>query len=151
MIHSIQDFSDSQIEELRQCPGVNIDIDKRVAEVPFVAEGLFSAIAGSGYKEQSQAEDKLKPISSDILDDLLFTVIRRTKKDYSKAVIDYARDNHKDVSEGITKVSAEVSRIYKLCKEGKASLDDFKAILEPYYNVRAEAIELYKNEKGGFN
>ncbi len=148
MIYSIKDFSNSQIEELKQCPRVNIDVSNRVAEVPFVAEGLFSAIAGSGYKEQSQAEDKLKPISSDILDDLLFTVIRRTKKDYSKAVIDYARDNHKDVSEGITKVSAEVSKIYKACKEGKATLDDFKDILEPYHNICAKAIELYKNEKG---
>ncbi len=82
------------------------------------------------------------------MDDLLFSNINRTKKDYSKAVMDYARDNHKDVSEGITKISAEVSKVYKACKEGKATLDDFKDILEPYYNVRAKAIELYKNEKG---
>ncbi len=99
-------------------------------------------------KKYIEVEEELKPISIDILDDLLFSNIRRTKKDYSKAVMDYARDNHKDVSEGITKISAEVSRIYKLCKEGKASLDDFKAILEPYHNICAKAIELYRNEKG---
>ncbi len=45
MIHSIKDFSDSQIEELRQCPGVIITLDKREAEVPMMAEGLFLSIS----------------------------------------------------------------------------------------------------------
>ncbi len=107
----------------------------------------FLKIEDIESSEHSKGEG-LKPISKEILDDLLFSTIRRTKKDYSKAVIDYARDNHKDVSDSITKVSAEVSKVYKACKEGQATLDDFKAILEPYHNICAKAIELYKNEKG---
>jgi len=45
MIHSIKDLSDKQIEELRQCPGVIITLDKHIAEVPMMAEGLFLSIS----------------------------------------------------------------------------------------------------------
>lgn len=82
----------------------------------------------------------------EILDDLLFTSIRKTKKDYTKAVIDYVRNCHKDVSDKITDTSRQVSNIYKACKEERASLDDFKNALEPYHNICLKAIELYKAE-----
>ncbi len=101
----------------------------------------------SGNKAKNQNGTQ-SVISSDILDDMLFTVIRRTKEYSIKIVRDYVRNHHKDVDDGITEISAEVSKVYKACKEGKASLDDFKAVLEPYHNICAKAIELYKNEKG---
>lgn len=82
----------------------------------------------------------------EILDDLLFTSIRKTKKDYTKAVIDYVRNYHKDVIDRITETSSQVSKVYKACKEEQATLKDFKNVLEPYYNVRLKAIELYKTE-----
>ncbi len=47
MIHSIKDLSDRQIEELKQCPSVIINLDKREAEVPMMAEGLFLSISKS--------------------------------------------------------------------------------------------------------
>ncbi len=45
MIYSIENLSDKQIEELRQCPGVIITLDKHEAEVPMMAEGLFLSIS----------------------------------------------------------------------------------------------------------
>ena len=63
MLHSIQYFSDNQIKELKQCPGVNIDMDNRVAEVPFMAEGLFSTIAGCREQRQSQIKQEVKSIT----------------------------------------------------------------------------------------
>ncbi len=90
----------------------------------------------------------LQPISSTVLDDLLFDgVIRKTREYSIKTVRDYIRNHHKDIDERVTRTSAEVSRVYKLCKEGKATLEDFKAVLEPYHNICAKAIELCKNEK----
>lgn len=94
-------------------------------------------------------QKELKPIPSNILDGLLFDgVIRKTREYSMKVVRDYIRNHHKGVDEGVARTSTEVSRIYKLCKEGNASLDDFKAVLEPYHAICIKAIELYKNEKG---
>ncbi len=45
MEYSIKDFSDKQIEELNQCPGINIDKNKLIAEVSFMADGLFLSIS----------------------------------------------------------------------------------------------------------
>ncbi len=45
MQYSINGFSDCQINELKQCPGVNIDMGNLIAEVPFMTEGLFLSIS----------------------------------------------------------------------------------------------------------
>ncbi len=54
MEHSIKDFSDKQIEELKQYPGIKIDADSLFAEVSFMAEGLFLSISKnvSGYNKK---------------------------------------------------------------------------------------------------
>ena len=63
MIHPIQGFTASQIEELKQCPGITIDTENHFADVPFVAEGLFLSIAASREQVQPQADVQPIPVS----------------------------------------------------------------------------------------
>ncbi len=107
MIHSIQNFSDKQIEELKQCPGIKIDINNRVAEVPFIAEGLFSTIANNkeAIKELKQIRKTYK-IYSKILEDYLWLVA--TDKEMRELVAEGIKDaiyTHDDIKklEGMSK------------------------------------------------
>ncbi len=122
-------------------------LKEEIEDIGFKRNLLDSRFKGMNLKEydsQILFKEEKEPIAVQILDDMLFKVIRRTKKDYSKAVMDYVRDNHKDVSNGITEVSAEVSKIYKACKEGTAAIEDLKNILEVYHNICAKAIQLHR-------
>ena len=111
MIHSIQNFSDKQIEELKQCPGVKIDINNRVAEVPFIAEGLFSTIAIANNKEaikELKQICKTYKIYSRILDNYLWIVA--TDKELKELVSEGIKETiytHEEVSrmidEGVSK------------------------------------------------
>ncbi|ODS30641.1 MAG: hypothetical protein SCARUB_04242 [Candidatus Scalindua rubra] len=120
MIYSIQYFSDSQIEELKQCPGLKIDINNRVAEVPFIAEGLFSTIANNkeAIKELKQTRKTYK-IYSKILDDFLW--IAATDKELQELVNEgikeavYTQDEvSKMIDEGISK--EVLKKIHKVKK-----------------------------------
>ncbi len=115
MIHSIKDFSDRQIEELNQCPGVKIDTDNSVAEVPLMAEGLFSAIASNKEvtKELKQICKTYK-IYSRILEDYLW--IAATEEELQELV-----------GEGITEVIYTQEETDKLMKD-KVSKEGLKAI-----------------------
>ena len=42
--YDIQDFTDDQLKELGQCPGVKVDLKRHIADIPFMAEGLFLSI-----------------------------------------------------------------------------------------------------------
>ncbi len=143
MIHSIQFISDSQIEELRQCPGVNIDIDKHVAEVPFVAEGLFTAIANrdEAIKELQKGKE---PISDETLQDIYLEAMNKINDSYIEGTIKYIQEQHKELDTKIDEVDIQINEIWKFCLQGKASLSDFKDALDSYQNLYMQGIELFR-------
>ncbi len=108
MIYSIKDFSNSQIEKLRQCPGVKIDMDEGVAEVPFMAEGFFSAVAGK--KKQSKSQIDKNP--SQPFDKLLKDPrnIRLTNKELQKGGT-VGQTNINEVTEGSTNGSPDCNTL----------------------------------------
>jgi hypothetical protein len=143
MIYSIQDFSDSQIEELRQCPGVNIDIDKHVAEVPFVAEGLFTAIANrdEAIKELQKGKE---PISDETLQDIYLEAMNKINDSYIEGTIKYIQGHHKELDTKIDEVDKQINEIWESCLQGKASLNDFNATLASYKSLYMHGIDLFK-------
>lgn len=46
MRYSIHNFTNDRIDELLRCPGVRIDKDKLIADIPFMATGLLLSISG---------------------------------------------------------------------------------------------------------
>ncbi len=133
--------------------GYNISLDGEIIRFKYIRDDKpdkerVAFLIQEVKKGKAIAIKALKQrISVEILDDLLFSSIRKTKKKYNNNVIIHVRKNNKDISNEITEVSKKVSVLYKKCRIGTATLAEFKHILEHYQNIRIKAIYSYKNKE----
>ncbi len=146
MIHSIKDFSDDQIEELRQCPGVSIDTDNLVAEVPFIAEGLFFAIAKNKEIARGLQHNKLEPISGETLIDLYLESMNKINAPYIEGVSEFIEKQYPELDTQINMADNRINRIWHECNIGKSSIEDFENVLKLFEDLYFKGFELYENE-----
>lgn len=148
MIHSIKDFSDKQIEDLRQCPGVIITLDECEAEVPMMAEGLFLSISKSVPNVPTiENESNQNPDES-----LRLKYKKRPYKIYSRILDDYlwivANDKELQelVDEGIKETIYTQEEVSRMIDEG-VSKEGLKAIHKVKKSFTGAMVEDIENEQ----
>ena len=96
-----------------------------------------------GYNEvNSNASDG---VSYDLVLELMRKAMNSLNEKYIEGTVAYIDKFYPDTGKEIDRVEAELNRRAKEYNEGKTSIEEFKLVLDTWYNVNLKSIEIYRN------
>lgn len=109
--------------------------------VPLILEGLIKP-AGDAGKPDADRDETADPFAETFKE-----AVEGLSRQYIEGTINYIREHHPDLYQQTIAQEDKLNEVWIAGREGKASIEEFRKVVEEWYLLHLRGIEIYANSR----